>query len=368
MWTAIAGPVIGAMAILAAVIIACRVRARAKLEIESAEIARQSEKRPGASPGELDATEQPRGSRHALGISDEGIKDILRRHILLRTLEQLDPAVRAYEHMEDVERGCSQVAERIRQDGFHPDVVVGWKDAGNLYQGSEVIAEYLAKELGTPSRLVLLKERGEERVVAEDCTWFKGKDAALVVTDACYSGATQRIISDALVRVNPKADIRLAVLSARSSEATRKLYFASMHSTSALLFPWGWSRLIVSLYQVYEVFGIEDRITIWSEDHEWGRTRTLAREFQGAVALLDLEPGSKREVKPRVRVDAFLYVMSGRVTVRIADATAVFEEGQHLFIPRGIEFSLTTDRISRILELTSGDLDGLRTESPSRTV
>jgi hypoxanthine phosphoribosyltransferase/mannose-6-phosphate isomerase-like protein (cupin superfamily) len=279
---------------------------------------------------------------------------ILQERLLIRTIEQLDPSVRRYQRMRAVEDGCKALVSRIKTDNFMPDMVIGWRDRNRDYRGSETVANLLAQELALPLHVILMQEIRERRQVIEECQWFKGANKALIVDDACYSGSTLRSIQGTLASINTQAEIRFAVLTTIDANKLPNLYHVSIHSTEELLFPWGWSRLIVGLYDIYQAFRIPDRHTIWSEDTQWGSIDTLVRNFTGNVRLLTIEPKMEIWEYARREFDTFLYFLSGSVDVHIGNESGTFNKNEYLFIPRFVGYSISAHDNAKILELLSG--------------
>jgi hypoxanthine phosphoribosyltransferase len=174
-----------------------------------------------------------------------GVRQVLRERILKRVVEQLDPSVRRYETMQAVEEGCRSLGAAVKRSNFASDIIIGWKNPQTEYQGSQKIAHLLSKELSLTIRLLSIEEVNESRRVVEDCEWFRNIGKVLVVDDACYTGSTLKSIERTLIEINPAADIRFAVLSTQDPHRLKNLYYVSTHSTEELLFPWGWSRLLI---------------------------------------------------------------------------------------------------------------------------
>lgn len=286
----------------------------------------------------------------------QGMLQVLQERLLRRTIEQLDPSVRRYETMRAVEAGCKALASKIKANSFIPDMIIGWRDRNREYRGSETVADLLSRELEIPLHIIMMQEIRERRQVVEECNWFRGTRKALIVDDACYSGSTLKNIQSTLAKVNLNAETRFAVLTTIDPNKLPDLYYISIHSTEELLFPWGWSRLIVGFYDIYQLFGIPDRHTIWSENTEWGSADTLVRNFSGNVRLLMIEPNKEMWQDPRRELDTFLYFLSGSVDVHIGTETGTFNQDEYLFIPRSIGYSITARDTAKILELLSGSI------------
>ena len=135
----------------------------------------------------------------------------------------------------------------------------------------------------------------------------------------------------------------------------RNLYYVSIHSTEELLFPWGWSRLIVGFYDIYKLFGISDRYTIWHEATGWGTTHTIAKKFTGNVRLLTIEPNREFQQGSNRENDTFLYIVNGSAVIRIGDKGGSFMETQYIFIPRLVGYTVKANSKTVVLELSSGD-------------
>lgn len=282
-----------------------------------------------------------------------GVLHVLQEHLLRRASEQLDPSVRRYETMQAVESGCKEVALKVTKDKFAPEVIIGWKDVENKYKGSEIVSNLIAKALKRPCRIINLTEESEKRRVAEDCLWFKNIKSALVVTDASYSGTTFKSIQAKLIDVNPRADIRFAVLSTLDPSQVPNLYYETVHKTEELLFPWGWSRLILGFYDIYKLFGITDRRTVEHEVAGWGNLYTLAKGFVGNVNLISIEANKENQVEANRDFDVFLYVLNGKVRIRVGNKSGIFKKGQYIFIPRTIGYTVSAPNTADILELSS---------------
>ncbi len=284
----------------------------------------------------------------------EGILGLLRNRIMRRVTEQLDPSVKRYKTMDAVEQGARALASKIKGDKFVPDIVLGWRGLDRIYQGSEIVANLLAEYLGAPLRIIDVEEIGETRQVAEDCHWLKGLGKVLIVDDACYSGSTLRAIQEKLKGVNPTVELRFAVLTTLEPDRLPNLYYVTVHNTEELLFPWGWSRLIVGFYDIYKLFGISDRRVVSHEATDWGLTDTIAKEHIGSVRLLTIESRKEMQQEPNGESDIFLYFLSGPAEVHIGDKAATFFPGEYIFIPRGIGYSVSAKDTVQVLELLSG--------------
>lgn len=284
-----------------------------------------------------------------------GVVHVLRERILKRVIEHLDPSVRRYESRQAVEESCKLLAAKIRDDKFTPDIIIGWENLETEYPGSQNIAELMSRELKVQQRLIKIQERDECRKVNEDCQWFRNVGRALIVDDACYSGNTLRCIQQKLNKLNPDADIRFAVLSTQDPSRLSGLYYLSTHNTEELLFPWGWSRMIVGFYDIYKMFGILDRYTVWHEDTGWGATHTIAKNFTGNVRLLTIEQGEEFQQVSNRENDTFLYLVSGAAIIRISDKRGLFDASQYIFIPRLVGYIIKANCKTVVLELAAGE-------------
>jgi hypoxanthine phosphoribosyltransferase/mannose-6-phosphate isomerase-like protein (cupin superfamily) len=284
----------------------------------------------------------------------EGVLKLLRDRVLKRVTEQLDPLVKSYKEIDSVERGCRNLAAKIKEDNFIPDVVIGWRNPGSTYPGSEIVSNLIAREMSVPLRIINLKEIGEKREVDEDCSWLKGMKKALIVDDACYSGSTLRAIHEYLCSVDSQIELRFAVLSTLDPNRLPHMYYLTIHNTEELLFPWGWSRLIVGLYDIYKLFGISDRRVVLRESREWGQMETIAEEHNGTVRLLTIEAAAELQREANGEFDTFLYIINGSAELYIGDKTGVFFPSEYVFIPRGIGYLIKANVKTQVLELLSG--------------
>jgi hypoxanthine phosphoribosyltransferase len=283
-----------------------------------------------------------------------GVIHVLRERLRQRVIEQLDSSSRIYETYEAVEAACKKLAQKVQTSNFYPEIVIGWKDSEDEYRGSQTIARLLSQELGLPFRILLLKETSEKREVVESCQWFQNISKALVVDDACYSGNTLLTIETRLTAENKNADIRFAVLSKKDSIKLPKLFYTSVHKTEELLFPWGWSRLIVGLYDIYSYFGTSDRHTVWRESTIWGTSHILAKKFLGNVKLLVIKPKGEFLQEENREFDSFLYIISGQVQIKIGNKSKSFMPEQYIFIPGDIAYKIRTQENEvHILQLLS---------------
>lgn len=285
-----------------------------------------------------------------------GVVRTLKERIVKRVTEQLDPLVKRYKTMDAVEQGCNTLADMIRTDEAIPDVILGWRNSNSSYHGSEIVTNLLARKLGVEAKIIEMEEIGERRQVVDECLWLRGLRRALVVDDACYSGSTLRTIQAKLNWVDSNVELRFAVLSTLDPHCLPNLYHVIVHNTEELLFPWGWSRLIIGFYDVYKAFGISDRRVVLHEVCEWGSTETIARDFLGCVRLITLqshEYPTKMRREPNQKADAFLYFLISSAEVVIGDKSGSFSPGEYIFIPRGIGYVVTARDKVQILELLS---------------
>ena len=208
--------------------------------------------------------------------------------------------------------------------------------------------------MGIPFRIIIMKELGEKREVNEDCQWLKGMKKVLIVDDACYSGSTLTSIYKHLGAIDSQIEFRFAVLSTLDPNRLPYLYYITIHNSEELLFPWGWSRLIVGLYDIYKLFGISDRRVVKRETSEWGQTETIAQEHRGPVRLLTIEPAGELIREPSREFDTFLYVINGSNELQINNKKGAFFPGEYIFIPRGIGYCIKSKTKTQVLELPSG--------------
>lgn len=294
----------------------------------------------------------------------QGVLDLLRDRVVRRVVEQLDPSVKRFKTMQAVEEGVDRLVTQIDAAGFQPEQVIGWRDAGSAYRGSEVTSELLAKRLKIPFKLIELDEVGERRSVVSDCRWFGGMSRVLVVDDACYSGNTLKSIHRTLLAVEPSTDIRFAVLSKNPRVSIERVYSAAEHSTGELLFPWGWSRHIVGLYDIFRLFGISDRRVVVRDTFSWGTTDVLAKAFVGSIAVQQILKSGVIDRHESDADDVFLYVAGGHVSVSIGSTQGEFSAGEYLFLPRGVGFKIAAITDSTIIRLTTApeqrDRDAVR--------
>jgi hypoxanthine phosphoribosyltransferase/mannose-6-phosphate isomerase-like protein (cupin superfamily) len=282
-----------------------------------------------------------------------GVMRLLRERIADRVAAQLDASVKKYSSPEAVREGCKLLAERIKAAGYVPDVIIGWHDPERTYRGSETIADLLAQELGVEARIANMRESGEAREVIEELDWLTDHSNALIVDDAAYSGRTLTVLRDHCLSVKPTLEIRFAVLSALDPVALPDLFYVSTHRTEELLFPWGWSRLIASFYDLYSLFGILDQRFVTDETEGWGRIATVAEDFTGTVRLLTISPSRVVHHEAERESDTFLYVVEGTAEIRIRNQTGTFLENEYIFIPREIEYNIAAERKVVILQLAS---------------
>lgn len=284
----------------------------------------------------------------------EGVLRLLQERIIKRVTEQLDPSVKRYKTMDAVEQGCRALASKIKEDNFTPDIILAWENPNSTYHGSEIIAELLAGEIDAPIRIITMQEIGEEREVVDDCQWLKGLRKVLIVDDACYSGNTLSVIQKKLNEVDSTVELHFAVLTTLKPRILPNLYYVRTHNTEELLFPWGWSRLIVKFYDLYKYFGISDRRVVLHEATDWGSTETIDKEFKGSVRLLAIKSNKEIQQEPNREFDAFLYFLSGSAEVHIGEKSGAFLPGEYIFIPRGIGYTVNAKDTVQILELLSG--------------
>jgi hypoxanthine phosphoribosyltransferase len=295
--------------------------------------------------GSMKAEDQPTAGAEAaqrfpLPVST-GVMRLLRERIAERVAAQLNPSVKKYSSLESVKEACKLLADKIKQDGYIPDIIIGWHDPEQTYRGSETIASLLAQELGIAARLANIRESGETREVIEQLDWIQDYNKVLIVDDAAYSGRTLTVLRDHCISVKAALEVRFAVLSALAPEVLPGLYYIDRHQTEELLFPWGWSRLIVSFYDLYSLFGILDHRFVIGEPADWGSAATVAHDFAGSVRLLTIDPSGTFHQEAERESDSFLYVIQGRAEITIREQAGTFLEKEYIFIPREIEYDIT---------------------------
>lgn len=284
----------------------------------------------------------------------EGVRRILQERVLKRVSGQLDPMVRRFETIEAVEKGCETLVKKIQNDRFIPEIIIGWKDEEGNYQGSETVMNIISSKIGLKgmkNHIILMREVSERREVSEKCDWFGNTKKALIVDDACYSGSTFKYIKEKLSEISPKADIRFAVLSTKDPDILNNLYFVSTHNSEELLFPWGWSRLIVGFYDLYKLFGITDMHTVRRKETGWGTTATLVENIIGNVKILSIESNKEMHLDSNRRFDSFLYFLNGSADIHVGDKSGSFKKGQYIFIPRLIGFIVKTSSTVSIIDI-----------------
>lgn len=295
----------------------------------------------------------PRPPESATSAESDGVLRLLRDRLLRRAAEQLDPTVSTYGTMEAVEATCRELASQIAADGFCPELIVAWRSDDRTYPGSEIVATLLARDLSAPVHTVNMKEMGEKRIVSSACDWAVGVSSALLVDDACYSGSTLLTLAAAARNTSPNIDVRPAVLTAMTPPALPSLYHVGTHATEELFFPWGWSRLIISFYDVFRLFGINDRRLVIQRQAAWGTAATIADRFTGAIGLLSINPQATCLHEADHDQDTFLYVLTGAITMQIGPKQRELEPGEYIFVPREIGYSLTARSPTLVLQLRS---------------
>jgi len=285
--------------------------------------------------------------------ASKGVMRLLRERIADRVAAQLDASVKTYSSLESVRQGCKLLADKIKAAGYKPDAIIGWHDPEGTYRGSETIANLLAHELGVEARLASVRESGENRQVIEQLDWLTNYNKILIVDDAAYSGRTLTVLRDHCISVKPSLEVRFAVLSALTPVAIPDLFYVSTHRTEELLFPWGWSRLIVSFYDLYSLFGILDHRFVTHEIEDWGSIATVVEDFTGTVRLLTISSSGVFHHEAERESDSFLYVVEGTAEIRIRNQTGTFIEHEYIFIPREIEYDIAASQKVVILHLAS---------------
>ncbi len=288
-------------------------------------------------------------------LQSSGIYRVLQEKIVKRAKDQLDPMVRKYQSWGAVENGCNTLVSLVQKDNYIPNILIGWKNDEINYKGSETVTNIISKKLGIPFKIINMRETGETREVIDECLWVKGCQNILVIDDACYSGSTLKAIHKKIISIHPKIKIRFAVLSTLKTDTLPDLYFESVHNTEELLFPWGWSRLIVGFYDVYRKFGITDRRVVTRDKHKWGLQDIVDDKFTGSVRVNTIK--SKTNVYQNLFADkdTFLYILKGVCDVRIDDKSSQFLPGEYIFIPRGVKFVVNSTKSAQFLELLSGN-------------
>ncbi|HUV03182.1 MAG TPA: TIR domain-containing protein [Desulfobacteria bacterium] len=220
----------------------------------------------------------------------EGVRELAKDRIIHRTKEQLNPQCKLLKSSNSVIKASKNLAEKIRKDGFVPDIIVGWRHADNKkYEGSNVVSELLAKNLKIEKAQIDIKEVGEKRVFLKSYDWASNVSKIIVADDACYTGKTLEAIKRGLLICNQKLEIRFAVLSKKVDYHIKDIYYVFTHDTEDLLFPWGWSRSISKFQEIHELFGISDWRFFNRIENKWGFIDSVCAELLSGVRIFSIK-------------------------------------------------------------------------------
>lgn len=138
-------------------------------------------------------------------------------------------------------RLLTELAERINQAGYRPEVVVG------IAKGGVIPAVFLASALLIDFFPIKLSSRKNEQIVFEQPVWHVYPPAAvrrrrvLLVDDICVAGRTLSMASGA-IRRRGAAEVRTATLASHDG-GSQPDYCAL---TTAALIVWPWDRDVLS--------------------------------------------------------------------------------------------------------------------------
>ncbi|MET1124128.1 MAG: phosphoribosyltransferase [Archaeoglobaceae archaeon] len=162
---------------------------------------------------------------------------------------------------EDIVKLCEELARKIKESGYRPDVIVavargGWVPARILCDHLDVRELYSVK---TEHWGVVATPTGEAKITQPLNVSLKGK-RVLIVDDVADTGDTIKVVAEHVKSLSP-AEVKIAVIDYKKTSKFEPHYYAAlMEEWRWIVYPWSIREDLKDLLKRREVKNVEEAL------------------------------------------------------------------------------------------------------------